>query len=153
MTVFYPIAGFPRVTGAIDGSLIPIWSPDSDEHLSVCHKGFHAINVMTVCNAHLSSTNFVCIWHGSVHDSTIFNASYLQACMEGEGGGNGWLLGDCGYAIKPYRYQKAHTKMKNTTERAFGLWKTRFPSMITLVGSAKQQISAWPPLLNSFYIT
>lgn len=110
--------------GAIDGSLIPIWHPDSDEHLSVCHKGFHAINVMKVCNAHLSSTNFVCIWHGSVHDSTIFNASYLQACMEGRGGGNGWLLGDCGYAIKPYRYQKAHTKMKNTSERAFGLWKT-----------------------------
>ena len=98
MTVFYPIAGFPRVTGAIDGSLIPIWHPDSDEHLSVCHKGFHTINVMTVCNAHLSSTNFVCIWHGSVHDSTIFTASYLQACMEGGGGGNGWLLRDCGYA-------------------------------------------------------
>ena len=46
--------------------------PDSDEHLSVCHKGFHAINVMAVCNTHLSSTNFVCIWHGSVHDSAIF---------------------------------------------------------------------------------
>ena len=98
-------------------ALIPIWRPDSDEHLSVCHKGFHAINVMAVCNAHLSCTNFVCIWHGSVHDSTIFNASYLQACMEGGGGGNGWLLGDCGYAIKPYRYQKAHTKMKNTSAR------------------------------------
>ena len=37
VTVFYPIAGFPRVTGAIDSSLIPIWRPDSDEHLSVCH--------------------------------------------------------------------------------------------------------------------
>ena len=153
MTVFYPIAGFPRVIGAIDDSLIPIWHSDSDERLSVCHKGFHAINAMTVCNANLSSPNFVCIWHGSVHDSTIFNASYLQACMEGGEGGNGWLLGDCGYTIKPYRYQKAHTKMKNTTERVFGLWKTRFPSLITLVGSAKQQISAWPPLLNSFYIT
>ena len=90
-------------------------------NISVCHKGFHAINVMTVCNAHLSSTNFVCIWHGSVHDSTIFNASYFQACMEGGGGGNGWLLGDCGYASKPYRYQKAHTKMKNTVEDKISL--------------------------------
>ena len=127
MTAFYPIAGFPGVIGAIDGSLIPIWGLDSDEHLSVCHKGFHAINVMAVFNAHLSSTNFVCIWHGSVYDSAIFNASYLQACMEGGGGGNGWLLGDCGYAIKPYRYQKAHTKMKNTSERALACGRHDFP--------------------------
>ena len=53
MADFYKIAGFPRVIGAIDGCLIPIRRPDRDEHLYVCHKGFHAINVMTVRNAQL----------------------------------------------------------------------------------------------------
>ena len=71
MTDFYQKAGFPRVIGTIDGCLIPIRGPDRDEHLYVCHKGFHAINVMAVCNAQLSFTHFVCRWHGSVHDSTV----------------------------------------------------------------------------------
>ena len=54
---FYSIAGFPRVIGAIDGSLIAIKGPDNEEHLYVGHKGFHAINVMAVCNAQLLLTN------------------------------------------------------------------------------------------------
>ena len=142
MADFYSIAGFPKVIGAVDGSLIPIRGPNRDEHLYVCHKGFHALNVMAVCNAQLSFTNFVCRWHGSVHDSAVFNASHLQVHMEGGGGKNGWLLGDRGYGIQPYlmtplrpdhvttvsqtRYQKAHTKTRNMIERAFGLWKIRF---------------------------
>ena len=48
---FYSIAVFQRVIGAIDGSLIAIKGSDNEEHLYVCHKGFHAINVMAVCNA------------------------------------------------------------------------------------------------------
>jgi len=66
----------------------------------------------------------------------------LHVHLEGGGGRNGWLLGDRGYGIQPYlltpftpddvssapqrRYQKAHTKTRNTIERAFGLWKARF---------------------------
>ena len=93
MTVFYPIDGFPRVIGAIDGSLIPIWHPDSDEHLSVCHKGFHAINVMKVCNTHLSSTkfNFVCIWHGSVQQLLLMPATCKHVWrVEEVGMGGSW---------------------------------------------------------------
>ena len=77
-----------------------------------------------------------------MHDSAVFNSSNLHVPMEGGGGRNGWLLGDRGYSIQPYlmtplrpesvttfsqsTYQKAHTKTRNTIERAFGLWKTRF---------------------------
>ena len=43
MADFYKIAGMPRVIGAVDGSLIPIRAPYNQEHLYVCHKGFHAI--------------------------------------------------------------------------------------------------------------
>lgn len=142
MEDFYKIARMPRVIGAVDGSLIPIRAPYNDEHMYVCHKGFHAVNAMAVCNAHLSFTNFVCRWQGSIHDSAVFNGSMLHAHLEDGGGQNGWLLGDCDYGIQPYlmtpfrqdnvstapqkRYQKAHTKTRNTVKRAFGLWKSRF---------------------------
>lgn len=92
MADFYTIAGMPRVIGAVDGSLIPIRAPNNQEHLYMCHKGFHAINTMAVCNAQLLFTNFVCRWHGSVHDSAIFSASMLHIHLEGGSGRNGWLL-------------------------------------------------------------
>ena len=137
--------------GAIDGSLIAIKGPDNEEHLYVCHKGFHAINVMTVCNAQLLLTNFFSEWHGSVHDSAVIHSSALQVHTENEGGRNGWLLGDRSYGIQPYlmtpfrpddvstagqaKYQKAHTKTRNTIERALGLWKTRFRCLDVSGGS------------------
>ena len=133
---FYNMAGFPRVIEAIDGSLIAIKGPDNEEHLYVCHKGFHAINVMAVCNAQLLLTNVVSKWHGSVHDSAVFHSSALQVHMENEGGRNGWFVGDRSYSIQPYlmtpfcpddvstagqaKYQKAHTKTRNTIKRAHG---------------------------------
>ena len=99
---FNSIAGFLRVIGVIDGSLIAIKGPDNEEHLYVCHKGFHAINVMAVCNAQLLPTNFLSKWHGSVHDSAVFHSSALQVHMENGGDRNGWLLGDRSYGIQPY---------------------------------------------------
>ena len=90
----------PRVIGAVDGSLIPIRAPYNNEHMYVCHNGFHAINAMAVCNAKLSYTNFVCSWQGSVHDLAVFNDSMLHAHLEKGGGQNGWLLGDRGYGME-----------------------------------------------------
>ena len=141
MRNFYTLAGFPKVIGAIDGTLIPIRAPSKEEHLYVCHKGYHAINVMAVCNAEMRFTNLVAKWHGSAHDSAVFNASALQLHMETREKG-GWLLGDRGYALQPYlmtplnpekvstpgeqNYQRSHTKTRNVVERSFGLLKQRF---------------------------
>ena len=148
---FYSIAVFQRVIGAIDGSLIAIKGSDNEEHLYVCHKGFHAINVMAVCNAQLLLTNFLSTWHGSVHDSAVFHSSALQVHMKNGGGRNGWLLGDRSYGIQPHlmtpfrpddvstagqaKCQKAHTKTRNTVERALGLCKTRFRCLDVSGGS------------------
>ena len=44
MADFFKIAHIPRVIGAGDGSMIPIRAPFNDEHMYLCHKGFHAIN-------------------------------------------------------------------------------------------------------------
>ena len=59
MADFYKTAGMPWVIGAVDGSLIHIKAPHDQEHLFVCHKSFHAMNTMAVCNAQLSFTNYV----------------------------------------------------------------------------------------------
>ena len=45
---FFHVAGFPNVLGAIDGTLVPIKGPSVDEHLYVCRKGYHALNVQGV---------------------------------------------------------------------------------------------------------
>ena len=142
MREFYEIAGFPKVIGAIDGTLIPIRAPHENEHLYVCHKGYHAINVRAVCDANMAFTNIVAKWQGAAHDSAIFNSSLLQIHLESGGGRDGWLLGDRGYALTPYmmtpfhpdkvvtsgekKYQKSHTKTRNVIERCFGVLKQRF---------------------------
>ena len=46
---FFKIAKFPNAVGIIDGTQIPIQGTSKDdEHLYVCRKEFHAINVQAV---------------------------------------------------------------------------------------------------------
>lgn len=128
MKDFYEIAGFPKVIAAIDGTLIPIRAPHKKEDLFICHKGYHAINIMAVCDANLNFTNIVAKWQGSVDDAAVFNSSSLQVHLESGGERGGWLLGDRGYWLIPYlmtpfhpnkintaggqKYQKCHTKTR-----------------------------------------
>ena len=56
MADFNQTAGMPLVIIAVDGLLIPIKEPHDQERLYVCHKSFHVINTMVVCNAQLSFT-------------------------------------------------------------------------------------------------
>ncbi|ESO99696.1 hypothetical protein LOTGIDRAFT_173581 [Lottia gigantea] len=49
---FYDMAQVPNVVGAIDGTLIPIQGMSSDdEHVYVCRKGFHSLNIKAVVDA------------------------------------------------------------------------------------------------------
>ena len=56
---------------------------------------------MAVYNAGMRFTNLVANWHGSTHDSAVFNANALQQQMETRKKG-GWLLGERGYALQLY---------------------------------------------------
>ena len=63
---FFELCGIPNVLGAIDGTLIPIKRPEIDEHLYVCHQGYHAINVQAVCDSRLEFTDVVVRYPGIV---------------------------------------------------------------------------------------
>ena len=93
---FYDIKESPLVLGAVDGTLIPIKAPSVDEHLYVCRKGFHALNVQGVCDANNLFTNIVAHYAGSTHDAHIWNNCKLSEAFESGVIKNGWLLGDSG---------------------------------------------------------
>ncbi|XP_033760547.1 putative nuclease HARBI1 [Pecten maximus] len=128
----------PNVVGAIDGTLVPVQAPILDEHVYVCKKGYHAINVQAICTHSMKFINVICKWPGSVHDSFILTNSEVGDIMEQQM--NGWLLGDSGYPLRPWlltpvgipttrneeKYNRSHMKTRNVVERAFGMLKSRF---------------------------
>jgi len=143
-TKFYEIAGFPGIVGAIDCTHIPIQSPGGAEaELYRNRKGYFSLNVQAVCNTELKFLNVVSRWRGSVHDSTIFNASHLRARFETGEFPNAHLLGDNGYACRRYlltpflnprspaeeRYNAVHKTTRNVIEMAFGVLKRRLPCL------------------------
>ena len=131
---FQEIDGFPNVIGAIDGTLIPIQRPTTNEHLYVCRKNFHAINCLAVCDANLFFLFVNCKYPGSANDSFIFRNSALASFLS-DGRCNGVLLGDSAFPLKKFlmtpflhpssvemkSYNSAHSKTRNTIERAFGV--------------------------------
>lgn len=80
-------------------------------------------------------------WPGSAHDSNIFRNSRLYARLESGEFNNMAILGDSGYALKPYMlipianpvgrtemlYNESQIRTRNIIERCFGIWKRRFP--------------------------
>lgn len=88
-------------------------------------------------------TNIVAKWPGSTHDSFIFRNSDVGIHLDQNHRGfdvDGLLLGDSGYACKPYlmtpylrpstrqqeRYNSAQSRTRSVIERTFGRWKRRF---------------------------
>lgn len=140
---FYMIAGFPGVIGCIDCTHIKIRSPGgiiSEVYRN--RKGWFSINVQAIVGPNLEFWDLVARWPGSSHDSFIYNSSSAKQRLE-TGELNGILLGDSGYAVSdvlltPFLspnspseecYNKSQIKTRNTVERAFGVWKRRFPCL------------------------
>jgi len=138
-TRFYDISEFPGVIGLIDCTHVRILSPNEYEHTYVNRKSYHSFNVQCICDADGLFTNINAKWPGSTHDSRIFNNSPIKRHLEA----NpifGYLLGDSGYACKPYlltpfihptslaqeRYNAKHRKTRVIIEQVFGRFKRRF---------------------------
>lgn len=141
---FFEICGFPGIIGAIDCTHVRIQSPGGQHAERFRNrKGYFSINVQAVCNAQLKIINLVARWHGSVHDSTIFNDSALKVRLQNGDFSPGYLLGDSGYPCRSYlltpilnpqtaaqrAYNTAHIATRNTIERCFGVVKRRFPCL------------------------
>ncbi|XP_061166258.1 putative nuclease HARBI1 [Saccostrea echinata] len=139
---FLKLAGFPVVIGCIDGTHARIQGPSENEPAFVNRKGYHSINVQAICDNAGKFTNIVARWPGSTHDSHIFNMSGIKQDIERNfrSINDGIILGDSGYACKPYlmtpylrpssqaeeRFNTAHSKTRVAIERKFGWWKRRF---------------------------
>ncbi|XP_050022879.1 putative nuclease HARBI1 [Dermacentor andersoni] len=143
MEEFYTIARFPGVSGCIDCTHVPIRSPGGDEaEVFRCRKGYFSINVQAITGPRLQFFDVVASWPGSAHDSRIFDNSRARVQYE-EGNVPGILLGDKGYPCRSYlmtpfretqsspqhRYNKCHSRTRCSVERAFGVWKRRFPCL------------------------
>nr|XP_037286104.1 putative nuclease HARBI1 [Rhipicephalus microplus] len=141
---FHEVAEFPGVTGCIDCTHVQIKSSGAENaEVFRNHKSYFSFNVQAVAGPQLQF-DIVAGWPSSVHDSRIFDNSRLRVLYE-ENRVPGVLLGDAGYACHPYlftpfsepgpadapkgRYQRAQIKTRNVVERAFGVWKRRFPCL------------------------
>jgi len=77
--------GFPNVAGCVDGTLINIDSPKSNEVAYVDRYGNHSLNCMMVCGADCTFYYANARWPGSVNDARVLRNSHLHARFE-----NGW---------------------------------------------------------------
>jgi len=144
MNNFYVNSGMPGTIGAIDCTHIPIESPGGDDaEIYRNRKGYFSVNVQVIADYSLTITDVVARWPGSVHDSTIFDHSYIRAKLEIGGMADGYLIGDGGYPCRHYlltpliqpmtaaekHYNAAQIKARNSIERTFGVLKRRFPAL------------------------
>ncbi|GBP40865.1 Putative nuclease HARBI1 [Eumeta japonica] len=132
-----------RLLGCIDCTHIKIKNPGgSQADVFRNRKRWFSLNVQVVGGPNLQFFDIVARWPGSSHDNFIYNSSSVkQRMLSGEI--EGLLLGDNGYALSstlmtPFmspsgsaqeRYNNAHIKTRNTIERAFRIWKRRFPCL------------------------
>ena len=131
---FYELAHFPNVLGTLDGSLVPVIAPHEDEHLFVCRKGYHAINIQGVIGPDGRFLDIVARWPGSTHDAFIWKNCALSREMAAKRITGGWLLGDSAYGLAPWlltpvpnatnraevAYNRAHRTTRSVIERGFG---------------------------------
>ncbi|KAK0144348.1 putative nuclease HARBI1 [Merluccius polli] len=137
---FAEIAGFPNVIGAIDCTHIAIKAPSEGEYAYVNRKHFHSLNVQVICDAQMRLTNIVARWPGATHDSFVLTNSSVGNRLEAGRVCDGWLIGDSGYALRPWlltplanpltvreqRYNNIHGRTRSVVERAIGQLKSRW---------------------------
>ncbi|XP_018311535.1 putative nuclease HARBI1 [Mycetomoellerius zeteki] len=143
---------FPGAIGCIDCTHVAIVSPPKNdenypEHIYINRKGYHSINVQLICDSDLRIMNVNARYPGSTHDSYIWNNSNVLPIMQEiyNRGHNFFLLGDSGYALRPWmmtpvmdnelniatrRYNNQQKSIRSFIERCNGLLKMRFRCLL-----------------------
>ncbi|XP_025992133.2 putative nuclease HARBI1 [Solenopsis invicta] len=150
---FYTEYGFPGVVGCIDCTHVAIFPPSKNnemypEHVYVNRKGYHSINTQLICDSRMKILNVNARYPGSCHDSFIWNHCNVLPVMQtlhARGHDNFYLIGDSGYALRPWlltplndvqpatpeeRYNQCFKRTRSIIERCNGLLKMRFRCLL-----------------------
>ncbi|XP_063897698.1 putative nuclease HARBI1 [Helicoverpa armigera] len=147
MKVFMEKFGFPGVIGCIDGTHVAIIRPTDHEEAFFNRKHYHSLNVLLICDANLQILHVDASYGGASHDSFVWNQCCIKSHLEGleRSGEHCWLLGDSGYAQRPWmmtpileaavgspeeHYTTLHCKVRNTVERCIGVLKNRWRCLL-----------------------
>lgn len=151
---FFQIAGFPHVKGVVDGTLIHIDAPKTDEPAYVGRDGKHSLNSVVVSGPQNEILFISAKSPGSLHDSRALRISNLWSVWEDgwrpDNDNNAIILGDSAYPLTSWLipptvraahnriielaqaielYQKAHRKTRFIVERTIGILKEEFPCL------------------------
>ncbi|XP_026467738.1 putative nuclease HARBI1 [Ctenocephalides felis] len=150
-TEFEATSGFPNVIGAIDGTHINIPAPREHPECYVNRKGHHSIQLQAICDARCKFIHCYAGNVGSVHDARVLRLSEVNDYLNDEHKfpNESHLVGDAAYPLHkhlltPYRdnghlsarqknYNFCHSSARIAIERAFGLLKKRFRSLLTVL--------------------
>ena len=140
-SIYSEVKQFPGVIGFIDGTHIQITQPSERGYDYYNRKDYYSVVLQGVVREDMRFTDVYAGWPGKVHDARVFRNSPL-----GQNGadicGDGHMLGDSAYPNLPYllspfrdnghltdtqkNFNRVHSSMRVTVERAFGLLKGRF---------------------------
>lgn len=157
MASFERHSAFPGVLGAIDGTHIEIRKPRDDVHQAyINRKGYSSIQLQAVCTHELIFTSVYAGHAGSVHDARVFRLSPVAQYLANPDvyfPNDTHLVGDAAYGVQPQimvpfkddRHLTARQKNFNfclsssriSIERAFGLWKGRWRSVLDCLPMVK----------------
>ncbi|XP_018406610.1 PREDICTED: putative nuclease HARBI1 [Cyphomyrmex costatus] len=157
-TGFESTSGFPKVIGAIDGTHINIPAPRGNPESYVNRKGHHSIQLQAICD-HKGLFTHCYVGHvGSVHDQRVFRQSEGQSYLGDitKFPQDSHLVGNLAYKLHenlltPYRdnghltrrqqnYNFCHASSRVVIERAFGLLKGRFRSLLAILAMARTDL-------------
>ena len=156
---FEEISSFPQVVGAIDGSHIPIASPNEDANDYYNRKQFHSVVLQGVADAKGRFIHVSTGYAGSIHDARVLRMSSLLNEVENgrilvspvlrTGHGDNikpLLVADPAYKLtnwcmKPYpetaaitasqrAFNKALSRARVVIEQAFGMLKGRWRCLL-----------------------
>ncbi|KAI7933627.1 hypothetical protein MJO29_016772 [Puccinia striiformis f. sp. tritici] len=146
---------FKKCLGALDGVMIPIGLPISQQRSYRNRKQVIAQNVIAVVNFNLEFLYVLAGWEGSAHDSRVIGDAFDKGFSVPDGH---YYLGDAGYALQkgvltPFQAVRYHLKeqatcslkpanpkelfnlrhasLRNVVKRIFGCLKAKFKILTT----------------------